>query len=691
MAEGENTPSKNENSWESWLGGWVQTAKEKSTSALEFVKKDLAEFTCTMQKDTELVVEKTKESLNKEKTAQATNKVKAGLTSFLDNLSKVLVIPPDDDYIQMKIAPDGSGLYDRGKARLNAIQLDASTYIDPPEGPPEQYIMWLESFNVDEHKGEISELLVSKVEVRALYTRLVPGEVSHAEFWQRYFYKVHQLQCDEARKQALMKRAEQSKGDSFSWDDDEEDWSGEEEDNHSDWEKMPRPPQSASRQTNFPEKVPVCSGRDQQGKTQHVINKDVDEPCKPAENKAIEKDSNLSSTPAPESSVAVPAESNKSPEIITELGPGKANDGTENCSEADKDLGYTAHINPPATDLWSLHIPDDDAGAVVTEQDSVEQPTCSAVDSQLQQTQQRLSVSEPEVSAVRQGTSSSSLEDNLPVHATATSGLVTSQHSIPHCSPASSDETGPVESTASTKALPEVVPEQPAPQGAAGDSCVGAPATTSESASASTSYMSVDPETSTSDVIVDQLTPAPDVIVDRLTPAPDVIVDQLTPAPDVIVDQSTPAPDVIVDRLTPAPDVTVDQLTPAPDVIVDQLTPAPDVIVDQMTEIPVESLPADDVKNIGMTIKGDMVVVGENVSPTSSETSDHKEMSSSDLTSLCSFKRDFLCLLPELGQEDDWEDDFDIEVTEDDLKVADDIAKRLGENLNVDDDWENWE
>jgi hypothetical protein len=42
----------------------------------------------------------------------------------------------------------------------------------------------------------------------------------HADFWRRYFYKVNQLQIDEARKLALMKRAEQSekKEDSINWD-----------------------------------------------------------------------------------------------------------------------------------------------------------------------------------------------------------------------------------------------------------------------------------------------------------------------------------------------------------------------------------------------------------------------------------------------------------------------------------------
>jgi hypothetical protein len=61
------------------------------------------------------------------------------------------------------------------QARLRAIQLDSGTYLDEPSGPPEQYEMWLPSFSLDAQKGNISELLVANVEVRALYTQLVSG------------------------------------------------------------------------------------------------------------------------------------------------------------------------------------------------------------------------------------------------------------------------------------------------------------------------------------------------------------------------------------------------------------------------------------------------------------------------------------------------------------------------------------
>ena len=76
---------------------------------------------------------------------------------------------------------------------------------------------------LEDQKGAISELLVSNVQVRSLYTQLVPSEVSHAHFWQRYFYKVYQLEQDEARKAALKRRADAGAQEAeLEWDDDGE-------------------------------------------------------------------------------------------------------------------------------------------------------------------------------------------------------------------------------------------------------------------------------------------------------------------------------------------------------------------------------------------------------------------------------------------------------------------------------------
>ncbi|XP_061191177.1 BSD domain-containing protein 1-like [Saccostrea echinata] len=228
MAEGSS--GNEEGGW--WGYGWLQAAKEKSKAALEMVQKDLAEYTCTMSADTSKAVantsDKLKDTLKTENTSAAKDRLKSGVTSFLEGLSKALVIEPEDKEEPVKKPVSSEAVYDRAKARLHAIQIDPETYCSEPSGSPEKFQEWQKSFDLEKHKGDVSELLVSKVELRAFYTKLVPAEISHADFWKRYFYKVHQLEQDEARKLALMKRAEraQKKEDSISW---EDDWSGDEE------------------------------------------------------------------------------------------------------------------------------------------------------------------------------------------------------------------------------------------------------------------------------------------------------------------------------------------------------------------------------------------------------------------------------------------------------------------------------
>ncbi|XP_013421710.1 BSD domain-containing protein 1 [Lingula anatina] len=208
-----------------WWGGWLQAAKDKTVSAVGFLKQDLAEFGCVVHNETKDVVAKSasvvKDKLATEQPGSTGNMMKDGITHFLGNIQKALYVPPDDDGEQkLKITPTGV-IYDRAQARVYAIQIDPGTYCQEPEGPPEKYKEWLENFQLEEKKGEISELLVARVEVRSLYTQLVPSEISHADFWRRYFYKLHQLEEDEIRKKDLMKRAETAGDeDDLGWDDD---------------------------------------------------------------------------------------------------------------------------------------------------------------------------------------------------------------------------------------------------------------------------------------------------------------------------------------------------------------------------------------------------------------------------------------------------------------------------------------
>ncbi|KAJ7304425.1 hypothetical protein JRQ81_011983 [Phrynocephalus forsythii] len=231
MAEGEDGGW-----WRSWLQQSLQTVKEKSTEALEFMKRDLTEFTQVVQHDTACTIAATasvvKEKLATESSSGATEKVRKGLSNFLGVISDTFAPSPDKtidcDVITLMATPLGTTeLYDSAKARLYSLQSDPATYCNEPDGPPELFEAWCSHFNLEDKKGEISDLLVNSPSVRALYSKMVPVAVSHSEFWQRYFYKVHQLEQEASRREALKLRAEQSvHSEEPGWEEEEEEFIG---------------------------------------------------------------------------------------------------------------------------------------------------------------------------------------------------------------------------------------------------------------------------------------------------------------------------------------------------------------------------------------------------------------------------------------------------------------------------------
>ncbi|XP_037058854.1 BSD domain-containing protein 1 isoform X2 [Peromyscus leucopus] len=230
MAEGEDVGW-----WRSWLQQSYQAVKEKSTEALEFMKRDLTEFTQVVQHDTAYTIAATagvvKEKLATEGSSGATEKMKKGLSDFLGVISDTFAPSADKtidcDVITLMGTPSGTAEpYDGTKARLYSLQSDPATYCNEPDGPPELFDAWLSQFCLEEKKGEISELLVGSPSIRALYTKMVPAAVSHSEFWHRYFYKVHQLEQEQARRDALKQRADQSLSEEPGWEEEEEELEG---------------------------------------------------------------------------------------------------------------------------------------------------------------------------------------------------------------------------------------------------------------------------------------------------------------------------------------------------------------------------------------------------------------------------------------------------------------------------------
>ncbi|KAJ8033020.1 BSD domain-containing protein 1 [Holothuria leucospilota] len=223
----------------SWWNSFLNTAKEKSAAALEQISKDLQEFGTTIQKDTTQAVAKSASAIGQnlkreegeteeEEEKSTADQLREGFYNFLSSVSQNLTAPEDVTAEEYVVQTRDPHVFDQTKARLHAIQVDPATYCNEPDEPLESYHKWLETFNVDDIKGDISELLVANSQVRSIYTKLVPAAVSHAEFWSRYYYKVHKLDQDEARRTALKERADMTSSQTFDedlgWGDEDESW-----------------------------------------------------------------------------------------------------------------------------------------------------------------------------------------------------------------------------------------------------------------------------------------------------------------------------------------------------------------------------------------------------------------------------------------------------------------------------------
>jgi len=119
-------------------------------------------------------------------------------------------------------------ILDRLQAQLHALASDPSTYSKDPHPQDcvaEEWTSYLASLDLDSRQGEISELMINNGHLRRHYSTLVPSTVPHKLFWARYFFKVHLVDRQEVKRQALKQRAEAAKVESDSeinWDDEEE-------------------------------------------------------------------------------------------------------------------------------------------------------------------------------------------------------------------------------------------------------------------------------------------------------------------------------------------------------------------------------------------------------------------------------------------------------------------------------------
>uniref|UniRef100_A0AC34QUJ3 BSD domain-containing protein n=1 Tax=Panagrolaimus sp. JU765 TaxID=591449 RepID=A0AC34QUJ3_9BILA len=245
------------NSGKTWGTSFVQSAKEKTLSTLEMVKKDLNEFSDTVSQEATAIASATTDAVKQqaqlfhqfvttpdgedepeekkpeEKAKEATTSgvpnstsgfgfgwINSSLKTVVDTVQKFAVedTTKDEDLYTEKIhlgpihTTKDEDLYTEkihlGPIRqsildhyeLSQIQNDKKTFLTEPDNK-ERYSEWLKTFKIAEYNGEINTLLGNNPRLRELYASVVPAEVDNFTFWSRYFFKVHQKEEDKKGKE----------------------------------------------------------------------------------------------------------------------------------------------------------------------------------------------------------------------------------------------------------------------------------------------------------------------------------------------------------------------------------------------------------------------------------------------------------------------------------------------------------
>lgn len=129
---------------------------------------------------------------------------------------------------------------------LEAIQANQDTYLDTQIETNEEFINWITTFNIDEHKATISDILIENSAMRLLYSQIViykylnlkiniflifvffqvPAQISNQQFWSRYLFKVNQLEEEHQKRVKLLERVSNKTPDQeegpLDWDDEDQ-------------------------------------------------------------------------------------------------------------------------------------------------------------------------------------------------------------------------------------------------------------------------------------------------------------------------------------------------------------------------------------------------------------------------------------------------------------------------------------
>ncbi|XP_047085878.1 BSD domain-containing protein 1-like [Lolium rigidum] len=218
------------------FGGLLKTLTSQSENVLETYRRDLAEFSTGLRRETDAF---------REAAARAARDLPS-YAHALDGLADIVAqgkdalaaaaassaSPPSADAESDPSSASGHlRYYSRFEAQLHALQSDPATFAADPDDA-EDFAAWRREagFSVDEQQEKIEALCYESDAVEGMLDRLVPDAVDAELFWARYFYRVHRLKQQEDARAKLVKRViAQEEEEDLSWELDDEEPAPEEE------------------------------------------------------------------------------------------------------------------------------------------------------------------------------------------------------------------------------------------------------------------------------------------------------------------------------------------------------------------------------------------------------------------------------------------------------------------------------
>uniref|UniRef100_A0ACD5YYQ5 Uncharacterized protein n=1 Tax=Avena sativa TaxID=4498 RepID=A0ACD5YYQ5_AVESA len=216
------------------FGGLLKTLSFQSETVLEAYRRDLAEFSTGLRRETDAF---------REAAARAARDLPSSAHA-LDGLADIVAQGKDaiaqaaasaasaasasgpSDGVAADSEPSSASghlrYYSRFEAQLRALQSDPATFTADPEDA-EDYAAWRAGFSLEERQEEIETLCYENDAMEGMVDRLVPEAVESEVFWARYFYRVHKLQQQEDARAKLVKRViAQEEEEDLSWEVDDE-------------------------------------------------------------------------------------------------------------------------------------------------------------------------------------------------------------------------------------------------------------------------------------------------------------------------------------------------------------------------------------------------------------------------------------------------------------------------------------